>query len=128
MIHITRAMLASLVEARAMSIEGFMEGVEGAPRWIRMQASPSLLLLRTTDDVEYDRSSAGETGGFMKWMARVGMAAWIAGVVTSCSSAPRPVPVTGEGPALNELAGQWSGEYHATAGEREGTILFKLVA
>lgn len=64
----------------------------------------------------------------MRRMFRVGMAVWMAVGLWSCSSAPRPVPVTAAGPDLQELAGQWSGEYHATGGGRQGTILFKLAA
>ena len=46
----------------------------------------------------------------------------------SCSTAPRPVPVTGTPAGLHALTGEWSGEYHANQGGREGTVIFKLAA
>ena len=46
----------------------------------------------------------------------------------SCSTVPRPVPVSGSPADLNVLAGEWSGEYHANTGGRQGTVVFKLAA
>src|SRR5262249_48103333 len=126
MIHITRAMLASLLEARASSFEGFMERSRGCAA---SDANASFAVIRLASHRVLPLSLSGmwrvRGGGSMNWMLRVGMAAWVAGLMTACSSAPRPVPVTGEGAALSELAGQWSGEYHATGGGRQGTIMFK---
>ena len=46
----------------------------------------------------------------------------------SCSSAPRPVSVSGTPVDIQSLAGEWSGEYHADGGGRQGTVVFKLAA
>jgi len=46
----------------------------------------------------------------------------------SCSSAPRPITVSGTPMDLQSLAGEWSGEYHADGGGRQGTVVFKLAA
>ena len=46
----------------------------------------------------------------------------------SCSSTPRPVAVTGTPVELQSLTGEWSGEYHADGGGRQGTVVFKLAA
>jgi len=53
---------------------------------------------------------------------------WVAVGAWSCSTVPRPVPVTGSPTDLRVLTGEWSGEYHANAGGRQGTIVFKLAA
>jgi hypothetical protein len=46
----------------------------------------------------------------------------------SCSTVPRPVPVVGAPVDLQSLTGEWSGDYHANGGGRQGTIVFKLAA
>lgn len=56
------------------------------------------------------------------------MVALVACGALSCSTVPRPVPVTGNPSDLNELAGEWSGDYHANTGGRQGTVIFKLAA
>lgn len=50
-------------------------------------------------------------------------------LLAACASAAPPVPLTGAGPALAALTGEWHGEYHlrgATA--RQGNIFFRLDA
>src|SRR5207253_8390670 len=47
-----------------------------------------------------------------RWWILIGLACG----ALSCSTVPRPVPVAGTPLALRELAGQWSGDYHANGG------------
>ncbi|TMQ71121.1 MAG: hypothetical protein E6K80_06505, partial [Candidatus Eisenbacteria bacterium] len=59
-----------------------------------------------------------------RWWILIGLACG----ALSCSTVPRPVPVAGTPLALRELAGQWSGDYHANGGGRQGTVMFQLAA
>jgi hypothetical protein len=46
--------------------------------------------------------------------------------LVACSSTPAPVPVEGKTADLQQLAGEWEGEYSSEATGRSGTIVFKL--
>ena len=46
--------------------------------------------------------------------------------LAACSSTPAPVPVAGKTGDLQQLAGEWEGEYSSEATGRSGTIVFKL--
>ena len=46
--------------------------------------------------------------------------------LAACSSTPAPVPVAGKTGDLQQLAGEWEGEYSSEATGRSGTIVFQL--
>ena len=45
-----------------------------------------------------------------------------------CATTPARVPVSGSAADISQLAGEWSGEYHADGGGRTGVISFQLAA
>jgi len=44
-----------------------------------------------------------------------------------CSTAPTPVPVRAGASEMQQLVGEWEGEYSSEATGRSGTIVFKLI-
>jgi hypothetical protein len=52
----------------------------------------------------------------------------IAAVGAACSTAPGPVPVVADQAELQQLAGEWYGDYESPVVDRRGTIIFKLEA
>ena len=56
------------------------------------------------------------------------MAVTAAGVLAACGAPSPPVPVGGTAADLNELAGEWSGEYSSIESGRSGSIVFRLKA
>jgi hypothetical protein len=57
------------------------------------------------------------------WVLALGLA-----VLAGCSSAPAPVPVVGTPAGLQQLAGEWGGEYRGETTGRSGSIIFRLTA
>ena len=63
----------------------------------------------------------------MKSMA-MGSLAVVAVVAVGCSGAPAPVPVVGAPSDLEQLAGEWGGDYRGETSGRSGSMVFKLSA
>lgn len=58
---------------------------------------------------------------------RLGLTAALA-VAAACATASPPVPITGETPAIQRLAGRWTGRYESPVTGRFGSISFELQA
>jgi hypothetical protein len=52
----------------------------------------------------------------------------LTGLAMACASMPATVPVAGPPAALQQLSGEWFGEYSGGPGGREGGLFFKLAA
>lgn len=52
----------------------------------------------------------------------------VTSLLASCASNSKTIPVQGSAADVAQLAGEWSGEYHAASSGRSGLISFKLEA
>ena len=63
-----------------------------------------------------------------KYFVGLSMGLLLTGVLAGCSSTQLPVRVFGGQSELQQLAGEWYGEYTSTTTGRNGTIMFSLKA
>jgi hypothetical protein len=66
-------------------------------------------------------------GSMMLTRSFLGSAMALVALAAACRYTPSPVLLQGEAQDLNELAGEWSGEYSSVETGRAGSILFKVV-